>query len=459
MILALVAALAVAAPAPVAAAPAEVSVTRRGDSFEADFTLPRAAPAWGFFRSSLAADDRQPWRARSWTILTPGVRLERRGNYDAFVGEGGRDVPRKIRVWVAPYTREVLSDYVPALRLGQDGIALFDGQFSVFSVSSAARLDSLGLDPQDAGVGDGGTKVRFRGDPSTLRLAGDVRGYARGTSAGTYGLYNVPGAVDHGGMATVVDPGMPAWLATDIRTFTPRLLDRYRRLLGSPGDLDPTVLASWAGADQPGASLNGGVLKGLVLMRMSGRAALQPSPPLRALAYRYVAHESAHFWLGQLLDYDRVADNWIMEGGADLLAIRALGASDPAYDTRASLQKSLSQCVAASRKGGLATASDRQDFQAKYDCGAVLSLVAERVAGGDFHAFVRRLIAANAADRSVSTEDWIALLENYPAGRGLGARIRPLLAGAQADGQGWTDLLTAAGVRTRPGSDLAPELL
>ena len=86
------------------------------------------------------------------------------------------------------------------------------------------------------------------------------------------------------------------------RRFAHERLDRYRRLLGSPGDLNPTVLASWAGSDQPGASLNGGVLKGLVLMRMSGRAALQPSPPLRALAYRYVAHESAHFWLGQLLD-------------------------------------------------------------------------------------------------------------------------------------------------------------
>jgi hypothetical protein len=451
--------LMLAAAALASAAPAEVSVTRRGEGFEAVFTLPRAAPAWGFFRSSLASDDRQPWRSRSWTILTPGVRLERRGSYDALVGQGGQPVPRSVRDRVAPYTREVLSDYVPALRLGQDGIALFDGQFSLFSVTSPGALDSLALDPKDGAIVDGGTRVRFRGRPSELRLAGDAAGYARGNSAGTYGLFGVPGAVEHDGMATVVDPGMPAWLAADIRTFTPQLLDRYRSLLGSPGDLKPTVLASWAGATTPGASLNGGVLKGLVLMRIAGQAATRPSAPLRALAYRYIAHESAHFWLGQLVDYEKVADNWIVEGGSDLLAIRALGANDGSYDMRAALQKSLDGCLAASRKGGLATSSERQDFQAKYDCGAVLSLVAEKAAGGDYPAFVRRMIADNAADRSVSTGEWLALVEGYPAGRGLAARIRPLLAEAQPSPRGWTDLLTAAGIRFRLRADQTPEIL
>jgi hypothetical protein len=451
--------LAAALAATASTAPADVSVTRRGDGFEAVFTLPRAAPAWGFFRSSLAADDRRPWRPRSWTVVTPGVRLERRGAYDALVATGGKSVPRTIRIRIAPYARELLSDYVPALRLGQTGIALFDGQFSLFSVGSAATLDRLGPDPQDGAIDDTSTRVRFRSPSSQLRLAGDTAGYARGNSAGTYGLFGVPGAVEQDGMATVVDPGMPTWLAADIRAFTPRLLDRYRKLLGSPDDLRPTVLASWAGADKPGASLNGGVLKGLVLMRISGAAATQPSPPLRLLAHRYIAHESAHFWLGQLVDYDKVADNWIVEGGADLLAMRALGAAEPGFDARAALNKSLTDCIAASRRGGVASGTERQDYQVKYDCGAVLSLVAEQVAGGDFHAFVRRIIAANAADRAVSTEEWLALLESYPAGRNLTPLVRPLLNQAQPNPRGWTELLSAASIRYRLRPDQTPELL
>lgn len=455
MILAAATALATAA----ATDPADVSVTRNGDSFEAVYTLPRAAPAWGFFRSSLAADDRQPWRPRSWTILTPGVRLERRGSYDPLIATDGRPVPRTVRIRIAPFSRELLGDYVPALRLGRSGIALFDGQFALFSVTSAATLDRLGPDPERGPITDAGTRVRFQGPSADLRLAGDTAGYARGNSAGTYGLYGVADAIEHDGITTVVDPGIPAWLAADIRAFTPRLLDRYRALLGSPGTLRPTLLASWAGADKPGASLNGGVLKGLVLMRISGAATAQPSPPLRTLANRYLAHESAHFWLGQQVDYDKVADNWIVEGGADLLAIRALAATEPGYDSRAALQKSLNDCVAASRRGGLASAAQRQDFQIKYDCGAVLSLVAEKVAGGDFHAFVRRIIAANRADRAVSTEEWLALLESYPAGRNLTAAIRPLLNNAQPTPRGWTDLLTAASIRYRLRPDQTPELL
>ncbi|GAA4010089.1 hypothetical protein GCM10022280_04080 [Sphingomonas swuensis] len=456
MSLFLAAALAAAAPAQ---RPVEVTVTRQGDAFEATYVLPRPAPAWGFFRSGLAAEDRQPWRPRSWTILTPGVRLERRGSYDALVGEGGAAVPGTVKVRIAPYAGEVLSDYVPALRLGGGGIALFDGQFSLFSIGSADRLDRLGLDPQDGGIGDSGTRVDFRAPSGTLRLAGDTAGYRRASSAGTYGLFGVANAVERNGMATVVDPAMPAWLAEDIRSFTPQVLGRYRRLLGSPGELRPTVLASWAGADKPGASLNGGVLKGLVLMRMSGQAATRPHPPVRALAHRYIAHESAHFWLGQAIDYDRVADNWIVEGGAELLAIRTLADSDPTFDARKALQTSLTGCLSASAKGGVADGAERQDFQVKYDCGAILSLVAERVAGGDYPAFVRRLIAANRNDRTVSTAEWIALLESYPAGRGLGVRIRPLLAGPQATPAGWTALLASAGVPSAPGPDGRPGLL
>lgn len=273
--------LLLAAAAVASAAPAEVSVTRSERGFDAVYTLPRSAPAWGFFRSSLASDDRQPWRPRSWTVLTPGVRLERRGAYDALVATDGGPVPRTVRVRIAPYTREVLSDYVPALRLGTSGVALFDGQFSLFSVAAPATLDRLGPDPETGAITDTSTRVRFRATASQLRLAGDTAGYQRGNSAGTYGtygLFGVPGTVEQDGMATVVDADMPAWLAADIRTITPRLLGRYRTLLGSPGELKPTVLASWAGADRPGVSLNGGVLKGLVLMRISGAAATGPHP-------------------------------------------------------------------------------------------------------------------------------------------------------------------------------------
>ena len=79
----LTAALIALAAAPAPQAPVEVAVERQGDHFVAEFDFPKRAPAWGFFRSSLAAADQANWRGQSWTVLTPGVRLERRGRWDA----------------------------------------------------------------------------------------------------------------------------------------------------------------------------------------------------------------------------------------------------------------------------------------------------------------------------------------------------------------------------------------
>jgi hypothetical protein len=69
------------------------------------------------------------------------------------------------------------------------------------------------------------------------------------------------------------------------------------------------------------------------------------------------------------------------------------------------------------------------------------------------------MIAANVSDRSVSSDEWLRLLDSYPAARGLSARIRPLLTQAQPTPRGWTDLLSAAGIRYRLRPDQTPELL
>ena len=454
MILALAALLATTSPGP----PVDVQVSRSGDAFTAEFRLPRSAPAWGFFRSGQARAGGQPWRPVSWTVLTPGVRLVRRGRYDALVGAAGGAVPRTVRVRVVPFTGDLNSDYAPALRLGAKGVALFDGHFALFSVAAASRLDRLPADLAETQVGDSGTRVRFLNPAGGLRLAGDVSGYLAGRSAGTYGLFDVPAAIEQDGMTTVVDPALPAWLAADIRTFTPRVLARYRRQLGPADALRPTVLASWGGGDRPGLGLNGGVLTGLVLMRISGGQATSPDSRVRLNAHRFIAHESAHFWLGQAIGYRRTADSWIMEGGADLLAVRTLAAEEPAFDARAALQHSLDGCIAAGARGSLSSAGERGDQRAPYDCGATLSLVAERVSGGDFGLFVRRMIAAN-PDRKVGAAEWLQLLDRAAPGRDLARLAGPLVDRPQPDPAGWTALLDAAGIRFRLRPDRTPELL
>lgn len=442
----LLALLALALHAPAAAEPVRVTVTRQGDSFVADFNLPADAPAWGFWRSSTAAADNQSWRARSWRILTPGVTLQRRGRQEAFVAANGRSVPRRLRVRLTPYTGDLNSDYVPALRLGGNSVALFDGHFALYSVGDPAMLDTLpaSFEPGQAKVGDYGTAVTFKG--RNLRLAGDIDGYRIGRSSGTLGLFGVPRAIVQDNVATIIDSELPKWIADDIASFTPRVIQSLTSSLGPSGLTQPTVLAAWEGPRREGASMNGGTLKGLILMRFEGQAALRDLPALRNMARWFIAHEASHFWLGQAVGYESARDSWIMEGGADLLAVRTVSRLDRGFDGRKVLNEALRDCAALAVKP-VATAVERSDYRANYACGAVFALAAERASKGDFFAFTRALIDANRARKQVNSSAWLAALDARSRNPALSSRIRRLLdQGSSRPAQELAALLKSASI-------------
>jgi hypothetical protein len=425
---------------PAVAQPVEVSISRSGDAFIAQFERPRSAPAWGFFRSSVAAKDGKSWRLQSWQVLTPGVALQRRGKFDALVGMNGRAVPQKVRVRLTPFTGDLESNYVPALRLGGDSVALFDGHFAAFSVAAPQALDRLpvSFDPAREGVGDSGTSVRFRG--RGLRLAGDVEGYRAGNSEGTYGLYDVPHAVVKNGIATVIDGDLPKWLADDLESYAPQVMASLTDGLGPSGVTEPTILAAWEGVGREGASMNGGALKGLILMRFEGQSALQPLPALTDLAHWFIAHETSHFWLGQSVHYGTQRDSWIMEGGADLLAIRTVQRLNPGFDTRAKLNEELRECAGLADEP-VATAIERGEHRAYYACGAVFALVAEKANGGDFFGFTRQLVDANRADRELTGAEWLAALGRLTASRRSAGIIRGMIDRGSRDPKGTLALL------------------
>ena len=443
---------------PATAEPVQVTVARQGEAFVADFILPADAPAWGFWRSATAASDDQPWRAKTWRVLTPGVTLVRRGRWDALVATNGRPVPRHVRVRLAPFTGDLNADYVPALRLGGGSVAVFDGHFALFSVDRAAVLDSLpaGFDPAQAPVGDRGTAVAFKG--RNLRLAGDIDGYRRGESAGTYGLFGVPRASVRNGVATVIDSELPRWIADDLAGFTPRVIAILTSRLGPSGIGEPTVLAAWEGIGREGASMNGGTLKGLILMRFEGQAALHEIPALRNMARWFIAHEASHFWLGQAVGYETARDTWIMEGGADLLAVRTVSALDPNFDGRKVLNDALKDCSALAKKP-VAGAIERGDTRTNYACGAVFALVAEKAGNGDFFAFAKRLIDANRTKAEVNSAIWLAALDRASGQPALSRTMRELLDKGSPDPKAaLAGLLKAAAIPYRVDAHGVPQL-
>jgi hypothetical protein len=428
---------------------ARVAVERNGNEWTADFSFEKDSPVWAFYASGLTRVGNRSWRRESWTVETPGVRLERRGFYDVLVAERGT-VPRRVRIRFRPFGEDLLSNYDPALIFTDGGVALFSDQFDLFPVASAAAAEKLPLDIGQAKIEPGYTRATFRDGAGRVLHEGQRKPAVTLTNGRSYVLFGGGGApVETPDIATVVDPQLPAWLKTELVSASTRLLGHYSARLGPRAGSKPTVMVSWAGPTKGLRSMGGSVLPGLVVMTFEGDAVTRPDKAVSNAGRSFIAHEAAHFWLGETALHAGPYQAWIMEGGADLLSFRATAALDPSYDPKARLQQSLDGCVKRVAGKPLRTAAERNDGQAYYDCGVMFGLVAESYArrkGGDFASFWRGLIAANRG-KVVDQEVWLATLTRSAGNGRAEAAIRAFLEATSADpSAALAALFTEAGV-------------
>ena len=415
-----------------------IEVLRSGDVWTADFRFDRDSPVWAFTRSAVTREGQRPWRPRSWTVETSGVRLERQGRYDVLVAENGRPVPRRVRIRFTPFAQDLIAAYDPALVFTDGSVALYTQQFDPFPVASTAIAAALPIDLADAQVEQVPTRVRFRDRRGRVLHMG--RRYDSATitgGGGAYLLFGPAAAIENEAMATIIDPQLPAWLRSTLASATPRILAAYAERLGPAPGGRPTFLLSWAGPTPRLSSMGGSVLPSMVVMRFEGEGVVRESPQLAHQALWFIAHEGAHFWLGQAVGYQFSRDAWITEGGADLLAIRNTALLDPSYDARAALQERLERCVRIAAGRSVASAQQRNEHDAYYACGAMFGLIAEgaqrRSTGGDFFAFVRALIDSNREDRVVTKDEWLAQVTRLAGDPALEQGMRAMIETGVAD--------------------------
>jgi hypothetical protein len=435
-----------------------VTVLRDGNAWTVDLALPRAARAWVFARSPLTEQGAHPSRPPHWILETPGVRLERHGFYDALVGTDGRPVPARVRVRFTPPPERVVGDYDPALVFSDGAVALYSKQFDAFPTDDVAGIDRL---EASAELPRSLARVTFRDRAGPILVGG--RRVPVATLAteddGTYVLFGAANPIVTPALTLVVDPNLPAWLRTSLAAAPPGILARYAAALGPAPGPKPTIMVSWAGPSAHISSMGGGALAGLIVMRFEGDAVLSENDQARQSNLWFIAHESSHFWLGQAVHYQTPLDSWIMEGGADLLAFRAVAAADPTYDPRLPLQEAVNDCVRLSTGRGIARALERNEHRAYYACGAVFALVAEASSHRPFTAFVRTLIDENRSDHEVTRAEWLALLTRVSRDPTLARDIARLVDEGAADPKPViASLLTRAGVRFTPGPDGVPRL-
>ena len=459
----LLALLALLAAAPAAATGVVVDVNRSGNAWTAEFRLDERVPALFFPRSALTREGQAPWRPQSWRVLTPGVRLERRGHYDVLVPVAGGRLPRTVRVAFVPFTRDLIADYDPALVFSDGTVALYTKQFVGYAADSPAAVARLPLDLNGQSLRETRTVMRFADRAGAVLFGGErlPRAVVRDRDdEGSYVLFGTIRPVGGEAFASIVDPQLPQWLAAALADFTPRLFAHYNNALGPRLGAKPTILASWAEPTPRLVSMGGSVLPGIVTMAFEGEGLTRANREIRDNARWFLAHESAHFWIGQEVRYQFSRDAWITEGGADLLAIRAVAALDPAFDVRGELQREVADCARLTKGRGAASAETRNEHRAYYACGAVIALAAQSAGNVPFERFVRELIAANRGDGVVSRGEWLAAMDRRARDPALRRSIEALLDRGSADpGALIADILKRARVPHSLGADGVPRLL
>lgn len=445
-----------AAPAMSPAPPKGVSVTvtrGEGDEWIADYQFDQASPVWFFPRSGV--DEKgQPWRLQVWTVETPGVRMVRAGHYDVLTSAAGPLT--KVRIRMKLYTEQPEAEYTPVLRFSDGALAFFSDQFFVVPVKSVAAARVLPVDlngissdefPVTLVLSDPGHRMLLRGKALTGRATFALE------SGNTY-IYtgNAP-VIDTPGFSGVLDTGLPVWVRDELRDFTPRLMALYREKLGAPAIGKPMAFVAWGGSADPGMSLGGGVVDGMVVMQISGKRVMEKSPEVLSWTRWFIGHESAHFWLGQTLHYERVSEGWITEGGADFLATRALQQLIPDYNPRQDLRDAMHECLRfVGPMEPLSKSEDRLEPRANYGCGALLLLAAEAATRrhdpkADAFTFVRGLIDTNRGDTYINTREWLERFKLATGDAALTATVRAfILTGVPDPKAFWRHLFAATGV-------------
>lgn len=402
-------------------------VEREAGAFSVTWWLDRDSPVWVLRESALVRQARTPWRADAWTVTTPGVVIERVGHYDIVRRTDGGPVPRELTVSIRPRSADLEAAYDPTLVFTDGSVAFYSEQFDLIPVVDidAARALPDSLDGLPMPVGP--MQVTWRDDRGPVLLNGARETLPTTRNPGTYVLFGDPGLAETPRVVTVTDPALPGWIGGEIERFSPRVMDVFSARLGPSLEDRPMIMASWSGPTAGVTSMGGSTLRGLIVMTFEGEGVLQPNAAVTHGMRWFIGHESAHFWLGQKVAYDHPRDAWITEGGADLMAIRALKAMDPSYDALGELQKEVDDCIALTTGRSVQTAGSRGEHRAYYACGAVFALSAEGVSGGDWFAFLKPLLDANAGDKVVTRSEWLSALAARPGGAALVSDIETLL--------------------------------
>lgn len=283
--------------------PVQVDVSHVGkDRWRVDYRFPQGV-------NQVMLPTVGDYRQKSWKVLTPRMRLKTEGGADIIAADG--KAFKTFSVEVSTYATLIEKQYVPFTRFGDGGAAMYLGHLQgdakrgkqTYEMKADIKLNGL---PGENVVAP----------PRNRHVEGGPRGYA---------YFGAAQPVRSGTTLFLIDPHTPDWARETLIDTGARMAAYYEKAYQRPLKEDLFIMASMAGVEAPGISLNGGAVMGQLAYRFEGKQMLGDNPKKRELLARIVAHEMAHIWqLNIARGGVGEGEPWVHEGGAEAMALDGL---------------------------------------------------------------------------------------------------------------------------------------
>lgn len=391
------------------------------------------------------------FRSALFEILTPGVEFDTDGNLEVLRTDGAPVAAIAVRLPVS--TRWLEKEYAFFQEFS-------DGSTSIYTGHLVARRLEPGPEECDECFI---RSFRFLAPPGTsIMVGGRVHesplDWVDAEQQGTYVYFGAIPPVETPQMISIIDPALPDWLEDETRAALPSLFALYERELGVELPERPTVLFNFPESESPGYSSGGGTLPGLIQLTVHGEGWGERSDEAMLHLFHFLAHEAAHLWNGQIVQYPDSDDSWMHEGSADALAERTLHRIGLIGETRFLEYQTaaLNECRRGLDSFPLREAGDRGDFHLYYSCGNVIALLTERATeDGDLFRFWKELIGRSLESRVYDADDYFAVLRSLEAdAETIESLLRFIETGATSDSI--VEMLIRNGVEV-VGDDDPPE--
>ena len=334
-------------------------------------------------RELIFGELRRGYRARRWTIESPGFELLRLADEDRIIRKDGKKF-QQVTLRAAPDLIRLPKEYQPIDYYGKDGAMVYTGHFWPLTKRGGRLNATFDFTPTNKS-----NVVAFGARARILLNWRSPMAHPAFVYLGPLKPIETPDVM------ALVDDATPDWIVREFDDLTPRAFAHLAKIFGfSPKTKPNLFLSAPLGTDDSRLSYAGDALPGQFQITLEGAAWRLPTDQARKIFRRATVHEAVHLWQSSVRPNVEDIAGWIHEGAADAIAaetLLALGLWDGAQFDQ-DLHRAKKDCARSLDHVALKDAQEVGRFRALYVCGHVIAHAVASADGTSVSAFWRDFV-------------------------------------------------------------------